>query len=171
MPLSCAFSLASISIHAAAPAATAPGLPFSTGIMRSVPRTSVRYSWSFSALGLYDPPLSDCAASARWWTSCADTRSSTPVAISVRPSRRSTSRRVMSDIALPHFFGQILGGAPGERNDRVRGILVGVADERRAVGHQKIVHLVCLAEAVQRARLWIVAHTDSADLVNDRAAS
>ena len=52
MPFSCAFSLAIMSIQAAAPAATAPGAPFSTGMIRSVRRSRVWYSCADSALGV-----------------------------------------------------------------------------------------------------------------------
>src|SRR3954447_10980498 len=77
----------------------------------------------------------------------------------------------MSDIALPHFFGKIFRSAPCERNDRVRRVLVRIADERSGVRNEEIPDLVALAEFVQRAGLWIVAHPNGSHFVNDRAAS
>ena len=73
------------------------------------------------------------------------------------PRLRSRSRRetfgfsFWSDIAFPHFLGQIFGRAPGERHDRERDVLVGIAAERRGVGHEQVLHFVRLAELVQHA--------------------
>src|SRR4249919_3583111 len=106
-----------------------------------------------------------------WCTSCADTRSTTPVATMVSASRRRTSRLDRSDIALPHFLRQVFGGAPRERDDRVRGILVGVADEYRPIGREQVADVVGLAELVQHAGLRIAAHAHGADFVDDRAAA
>src|SRR5688572_32489070 len=105
---------------------------------------------------------------ASWCTSCAAARSTAPPAIKARPIRRTASRRVMSDIALPHFFREILGGAPRQRHDGMRRVLVGIADEHGAVGHEQVLHLVRLTEAVQRAALRVVADADGPHLVADR---
>src|SRR4029453_18307609 len=76
-----------------------------------------------------------------------------------------------SDIALPQFFREVLSGPPRQRDDRVGGILVRVAHERRRVGDEQVLHLVRLAELVQRTGAGIVAHPDGADFVDDRAAA
>ena len=62
----------------------------------------------------------------------------------------------MSDIGLPHFFGEVLGGTPGERDDRVGRVLVGIADERGGVGDEEVLDVVCLAEPVQHGGLRVV---------------
>src|SRR6187397_79026 len=160
-----------MSIHAAHPAASAPGAPFSTGMMRSISRSSVRNSGAVKLFGVYGPAADAWASAVMWWTSAAATRSSAPVAIRASPSLRSASRREISDITLPQFFREVLGRAPCQRDDRVGGILVGVADERRRVRYEQVLHLVSLAELVQRARARIVAHAHGADFMDDRAAA
>src|SRR5215217_4213837 len=86
--------------------------------------------------------------------------------------RRRASRRDRSlNIALPQFFGEVLRRAPRERHDGVCGILVRVADERRRVGDEQVLHLVRLAVLVQWTGARVVAHADGADLVDDRAAA
>src|ERR1700730_10703819 len=84
---------------------------------------------------------------------------------------RSRSLREYSDIAFPHFFRQVLGGAPCQRDDRHGRVLVGIADEGPSVGHEQVLHLVRLAVAVQNAGLRVVAHAHGADLVNDGPAA
>src|SRR5688572_340889 len=155
-----------MSIHAAAPAASAPGAPFSTGMIRSVNSSSVRYSCAVKVFGVYDPPAAACATAVMWCTSWAATRSRDPAAVSVSASRRRTSRRVISDIALPQFFPEVLGCAPRERDDGVGRILVGIADEHRAVGHEDVPHVVRLAVLVERAGFRIVAHAHRAHFVD-----
>jgi hypothetical protein len=41
-----------MSIHAGAPASSAPGLPFSTGMIKSASRSTVRYSCALSDAGV-----------------------------------------------------------------------------------------------------------------------
>src|ERR1051325_11403002 len=95
-------------------------------------------------------------------TSCAATRSTTPAAAMASASWRSASRLVISDIALPHFFREILSRTPRERDDRMGGILVGVGDERRPICDEQILHVVRLTEFVERTRARVVAHPDRA---------
>src|SRR5262245_35772256 len=85
-------------------------------------------------------------------------------------SVRSVSLRVRSDMTFSHFLGEILGGAPRERDDRVRRVLVGIADEGRRIGDKQIPHVVRLAELVERTATPVVAHAYGADLVNNPAA-
>src|SRR4029453_17943528 len=105
-----------------------------------------------------------------WCASRAARRSTTPADAIVSARRWSTSRRLISDIAFPHFFGQVLRRSPRERNDRVGRILVAMAHERPAVGDEEVADVVRLAELVEHARARIVAHSHAADFVDDAAA-
>ena len=98
-------------------------------------------------------------------------RSTIPVAAIVSQSAGGRLGGRSQTFPLSQFFREVLGGAPRQRDDRVRGILVGIADERRRVGHEQVLDVVGLAEPVEHAGLRIVAHADRADFVNDCTAS
>src|ERR1035438_6425648 len=82
----------------------------------------------------------------------------------------SRSRRVTSDIDFPHFFGQILSRTPSQRDDRERGVLIGIADKWRGIGYEQILHFMRLAIFVQDRLRWIAAHANRSELMNDLAA-
>src|SRR5215469_5314309 len=103
-------------------------------------------------------------------TTCAASSENPPSAVAESAMPRKRSRRLMSDIAFPHFLSKIFCGAPGHRGDRERGILVRVADERRRVGDKQILHFVRLAVFVQHGSARVVAHANGSKLVNDLAA-
>src|SRR5690242_12351634 len=154
-------------MNSGAPDATAPGERSSGGTMKSASFSSVLYSCGFSALGRYGPAVFSCAATL--WTCCAASSVSPPdVAASAMFS--SSVRRLISDIALPHFFRQILGCSPGHGDDGQGRILIRIADERRGVGDEQIFHFVRLAIFVEHRFRWIVAHTHCAEFVDDFAA-
>src|SRR5688572_18984362 len=98
-------------------------------------------------------------------------RSSVPDAVRTSASRRRRSRRERSDIALPQFVSKILGRTPRECDDRVSGILVGIAHEGCAVCDKQVLHVVRLTVLIQHARLAIVSHADCPDLVDDGTTS
>src|SRR5579871_1168877 len=103
------------------------------------------------------------------WTCCAASRLSVP-APNESAIASSNDRRETSDISLPHFFGQILGRSPGQRDDGERRIFVRIAQERSGVCDEKILHFVRLAVFVQNRFRGIVAHAYGPELVNDVAA-
>src|SRR5918993_30742 len=168
MPVSSSLPPLMVSIHRAQPAATAPGAPSSTGMMKSTRRSRVWYSCGVNVPGEY---AGLAASPAIWCTSRADALSTVPAAARAKAIRCSAARRETSDIALPHLLLQVLGGPPRERDDRVRGILVGIAHERRAVGDEEVAHVVRLAEAVERAAPPIIPHPYRADFVDDGTAA
>ena len=73
-------------------------------------------------------------------------------------------------VPLLPLLGDVLGRAPGEGQDRPGAVLVGVGDERAAVGHEEVLHLVGLAPLVEHRRPRAVAHAGGAHLVDDLAA-
>src|SRR5258706_15707454 len=74
------------------------------------------------------------------------------------------------EVALLCFLQQIFGGAPGERHDRERRILIRIGDQRPAIGDKQILHAVRLAEAIEHGGFRIGAHARGAHLVNNLAA-
>src|SRR5438874_1483568 len=85
--------------------------------------------------------------------------------------RRVTSMAASLQVPFLDLVGDVIAGAPAERRDRKRRILVGVADERRGVGDEKILAVPGLAPLVEHAALGVVAHLGGADLVDDFAAT
>src|SRR5579862_6740625 len=138
-------------MNSAAPPFDAPGTISSHKDLR------VSNSCCVSALGLYTPPATLASEATAWRTCCAEAISSGPTNASAAIAE-SASRRVVSDIALPHFFGEIFRRPPRQRADGQRRILIRIADERRRIGHKQVLHVVRLAILVQRRHLRIVAH-------------
>src|SRR5712692_9499703 len=110
-------------MNSGAPASRAPFDSESAGTIRSARTRSILYSCGWKNRGAYGLPAGFAAA---LWTCCAASRSSPPARYDA-PASASQSRRVISDIAAPHLPGQILGHAPGQRDDRQGWILIGVA--------------------------------------------
>src|SRR5688500_9159884 len=79
------------------------------------------------------------------------------------PSRRSYRPR-------PALLRDVVRRAPRERENRPRGVLVGLRDERPAIGDEEVLAVMRLAVRVERRRLRIAAHPDPAQLVNDAPA-
>src|ERR1700731_244266 len=88
------------------------------------------------------------------------------------PPLQICTDRVLSSMLKVAFLGfveEIFGGAPGERHDRERGILVRIGDRWRAIGDEQILHVVRLAEAIEHGSFRVRAHARSAHLVNNLA--
>ena len=64
----------------------------------------------------------------------------------------------------------MVGGAPRERHDGERGVLVGVAAERRAVVEEQVRHLPALVPLVGDRLLGLGSHDGSADFMDDPSA-
>src|SRR5437667_7427544 len=126
-------------MNSGAPPASAPGECSSAGMMRSANFSSVLYSCSLKNLGLYAPFFFTSATAwcTCWAASAFTTLTPTVVSVIRSRSRRDTSW-IGSDIAFPHFFGQVLGRAPRERDDGKRDVLIGIAAERRCVGDKQV---------------------------------
>src|SRR6266478_854114 len=86
------------------------------------------------------------------------------------PHVKSRAKALPLQIPFLGFVQKIFGGAPGERHDRERRILVRVSNQRRAIGNKKIFHVVGLAKTVEHGSFRIGAHARSADFVNNLAA-
>src|SRR5215472_483322 len=85
-------------------------------------------------------------------------------------SRREMDSLAMSDVALSGLVEEVLRGAPRKSHDGERRIFVGIGNERRTVGDEKVFDVVRLAETVEDGSLGIGAHARGADLVNNFAA-
>src|SRR6516162_5179377 len=72
-------------------------------------------------------------------------------------------------VAFLEFVRQIVAGAPAERHDGPGGVLTTGVDERAAVHHKQIFHVVGLLELVQHRSLGVVSHARSAQLMNGPA--
>src|SRR5260370_32053628 len=79
------------------------------------------------------------------------------------------SWRGMLEVAFLGFVDKIFGGAPGERHDRERRILVRIGNQWSAIRHEEILHVVRLAKAIQHGCFRIGAHARGADFVNNLA--
>src|SRR5215469_3402458 len=137
-------------------------------MIRSASTRRVLYSCAVNAFGLYPAALFSWAAIP--CTCCAASNPIGPIIADAAIAFRS-SRRDVSDISLPHFFGHVLSGAPSQRDDRECWVLVWIADKRRGVGDEQVLHLVRLAVLVQHRRRRIVAHPNGAEFMNNFAAS
>src|SRR5215472_799149 len=102
---------------------------------------------------------------------CRTEPAAAPTARVRRMSRREMDSLGILNVALSGFVEKVFGGAPRERHDGERGILVGIGDKRSTIGDEKIFHLVRLTETVENGSLGIGAHARSADFVNDAASS
>src|SRR5215471_14907980 len=141
------------SMKSAAPAASAPGERSSAGMIRSERCRSVAYSCALRALGLYAPFCAAFSCATASWTCCASAAATrlAPAASFASRSRRENWSGL--DIAFPHFIGEVFGGAPRKRHNAQGDILVRVADERRGVADEQVLHLVRLAVLIQHRRL------------------
>src|SRR6516225_12334097 len=72
-------------------------------------------------------------------------------------------------VAFLEFVSQIIAGAPAERHNGPGGVLATGADERAAVHHEQVFHVVRLLELVEHGSLGIVSHTRSSQLMNGPA--
>src|SRR5882724_10207231 len=178
-------------MNSGAPASTAPPDFSSLGMIVSQRSMSMAYCEAEKYFGVYAPAgaaaFSLCTI---WWTYSAASAGMTfrtePAAETARVRRMS--RRLMDSLGMcvPHrkeqtealllqipflgFVKKIFGGAPGERHNRERRILVRVGDQRRAIRNKQILHVVGLAETIEHRRFRIGAHARGADFVNNLAA-
>ena len=64
------------------------------------------------------------------------------------------------------MFDQVIAGAPGDRHDAERRVLVRIGDKRRAVGKKKIRDFPGLTVLIQHRRFRIRTHSRAAHFVN-----
>src|SRR5262249_10816939 len=64
-----------------------------------------------------------------------------------------------SQVAAPILLGDVVCGSGGDGHDGQRRLVAALSDEGGAVGHEHILHVVDLVEAIQHALLRVVAHT------------
>src|SRR5260370_9443541 len=87
------------------------------------------------------------------------------------PHVKSRAKALPLQIPFLGFVEKIFGSGPGERHDRQRGIFGRVGHQRRAIGDEKILHVMGLAETVEDGRFRVGAHARGADFVDNLAAS
>src|SRR6476660_5332206 len=73
----------------------------------------------------------------------------------------------MSEISLLGFVQKVVGGAPGERHDRQGRILIRIRHQRRAIGDEQVLHVVCLAVSVEHGGFRVSAHARGAYFMNN----
>src|SRR5215218_5595244 len=84
-------------------------------------------------------------------------------------SPRSPRARPPLEIPLLDLLSQVVGGAPRERQDGQRRVLLTGAREGGAVDDEHVFHLVHLVECVQGRPLRVFAHSTAAVLVDGGA--
>ncbi len=119
-------------------------------------------------------------AGARTRRACSTQVADAAAPIPPDASRRSAVRRSMPVGRIvgvhqrsPRLIcsAEIVGGAPRQREDGQRRVLLGGVRERRAVDDEDVLDLVHLVEAVQRRALRIRPHPAGAVLVDRRAVA
>ena len=86
--------------------------------------------------------------------------------------RRGPARRSVRGSELPPVpqLGDVLGGAYGERHDGPRQVLVGLRDERPAVGDEQVLHVMGLTVRIEHGALRGRTHPRHPGFMNDPSA-
>src|SRR5215469_13937220 len=143
-------------MNSGAPASMAPPHSSSAGRIASHKACSVLYPCASKNLGVY-AGVAVFSSSMRWCAysaacsgiTCSTEPAAAPIVSDFRIERREgPSLRIGLDLSLLRLVKQVFRRLPRQRHDAQRRVLVRVGDERRAIRHENIAHIVSLAVLV-----------------------